>query len=85
MDAQAHTPIARVEGGPACAAYLCEQLELPVDSIKTYGDLVKTIHLLRDRLNTAHGETIGAMKYMAHLEEMNTRALASIGGPRTFH
>lgn len=50
-----------------------------MDSIKTYGDLVKTIHLLRDRLYTEHGEAMGAMKYMTHMEEMNAQALASIG------
>lgn len=81
MDTQDQTPIDQVKGGPACAAYLCEQLVLPEGSIKTYSQLATTLHTLRDQLNAEHGETMGTMKYMAHLEEMNTRALASIGQP----
>ena len=79
MDTQDQTPIDQVKGGPACADYLTEQLALPEQSIKTYSDLATTLHTLRDQLNAEHGETMGTMKYMAHLAETETRALSSIG------
>lgn len=79
MDTRDQTPIDLVEGGLACSAYLREQLALPGGSIKNYGELATAMSTLRVRLIAEHGETLGTIKYMEHLAQMNARAMASLG------